>query len=82
MQYNTELPLSKSNENFIEKLTPKASLMFSPNETKNLINDNIRVDANKIFSLNRIVNNETVEGGTSLTYGISYVKKINKTIKN
>ena len=49
--------------------------MFSLNETKNLVNDNIRVDANKIFSLNRIVSNETVEGGTSLTYGISYSKK-------
>ncbi len=75
LQYNTQLPLSKSNSNFIEKLIPKASLMFSPNETKNLVNDNIRVDANKIFSLNRIVSNETVEGGSSLTYGISYSKK-------
>ncbi len=75
LQYNTELPLSKSTKNFIEKLTPKASLMFSPNETKNLINDNIRIDANNIFSLNRIISNETVEGGSSLTYGISYSKK-------
>ena len=50
-QYNAELPLSRSNSNFIDKLTPKASLMFSPNETKNLVNDNIRVDANKIFHL-------------------------------
>ncbi len=74
-QYNTQLPLSKSNSNFIDKLTPKASLMFSPNETKNLVNDNIRVDANKIFSFNRIVSNETVEGGSSLTYGVSYSKK-------
>ena len=38
-QYNAELPLSRSNSNFIDKLTPKASLMFSPNETKNLVND-------------------------------------------
>ncbi len=74
-QYNAELPLSRSNSNFIDKLTPKASLMFSPNETKNLVNDNIRVDANKIFSFNRIASNETVEGGSSLTYGVSYSKK-------
>ena len=78
LQYNTKLPLSKSSPNFIDKLTPKASLMFSPNKTRNLVNDNIRVDANKIFSLNRIVSKETVEGGSSLTYGISYSKKNKK----
>ena len=54
--------------------------MFSPNETKNLSNNYLRVDASKIFSFNRIANNETVEGGGSITYGLSYNKR-NKTDK-
>ena len=78
--YNIKFPLSKENFTFTENLTPKISFMFSPNETKNLSNNYLRVDASKIFSFNRIANNETVEGGGSITYGLSYNKR-NKTDK-
>ena len=40
--------------------------MYSPNKTKNLYNDDKRIDNSNIFSLNRIANNETVEGGHHL----------------
>ena len=42
-------------------------------------NESRRIDANNIFDLNRLGSNDTVEGGTSLTYGFDYVKIIKKT---
>ena len=51
--------------------------MYSPNKSKNLSSDNRRMDTSNIYSLNRIANNETVEGGASLTYGTIF-NKINK----
>ncbi|MDC1025858.1 hypothetical protein OAQ82_02705, partial [Candidatus Pelagibacter sp.] len=80
MQYNMELPLKKESSEFINNLTPKIALMYSPNKSKNLSSDNRRMDASNIYSLNRIANNETVEGGTSLTYGAIF-NKTNKETK-
>jgi LPS-assembly protein len=77
VQYNAKLPLKKENKEFINNFTPKFSLMYSPNKTKNLSLDKRRIDTNNIFSMNRISNNETVEGGASLTYGAIF-NKVNK----
>ena len=77
IQYNMELPLKKENSEFINNFTPKIALMYSPNKTKNLSTINRRMDTSNIYSLNRISNNETVEGGASLTYGAIF-NKINK----
>ena len=41
-------------------------------------NESRRIDANNIFDLNRLGSNDTVEGGTSLTYGFDYVKNNKK----
>ncbi len=80
IQYNAELPLKKENVEFINNFTPKISLMYSPNKTKNLSTENRRMDTSNIYSINRIANNETVEGGASLTYGTIF-NKINKETK-
>ena len=77
MQYNMELPLKKENSEFINNFTPKVALMYSPNKTKNLSSENRKIDTSNIFSINRIANNETVEGGASLTYGTTF-NKVNK----
>jgi len=77
MQYNMELPLKKESMEFINNFTPKVALMYSPNKSKNLSSDNRRMDTSNIYSINRISNNETVEGGASLTYGTIF-NKINK----
>ena len=85
IQYNSSYPLKKEGDYFINNLTPKISLMYSPNKTKNLSDEKKRVDSSKIFSLNRIANNETVEGGASITYGATFNKvnkKNNKDILN
>jgi LPS-assembly protein len=56
--------------------------MYSPNKTKNLSSDNRRIDTSNIFSINRIGNNETIEGGSSLTYGVIFNKINKKTNKD
>ena len=81
MQYNMELPLKKENSEFINNFTPKVTLMYSPNKTKNLNSDYRRMDTSNIYSINRIANNETVEGGASLTYGTIF-NKVNKETNN
>jgi LPS-assembly protein len=82
MQYNMKLPLKKENSEFISSFTPKIALMYSPNKTKNLSSDNRRMDTSNIFSINRIANNETVEGGASLTYGTVFNKMNKETNKD
>ena len=82
MQYNMELPLKKESSEFVNNFTPKIALMYSPNKSKNLSSDNRRMDTSNIYSLNRISNNETVEGGTSLTFGTIFNKTNKKTNKD
>ena len=72
-QFNSSFPMIKNNDSNSKMLTPKISLKISPfNNTKDIRNDEHRVDVNNIFALNRISTNNTVEGGTSLTYGFDY----------
>jgi len=77
IQYNIELPLKKENLETINNFTPKVALMYSPNKTKNISSEKRRINTSNIYSLNRVVNNETVEGGASITYGAIF-NKINK----
>ena len=44
-------------------------MKISPNYTKDNKNDDIKIDTNNIFSINRAVKKDTVEGGLSLTCG-------------
>ena len=69
LQLNSSLPLVKENEKYKKISTPKLSLKISPNYTKDNKNDDIKIDTNNIFSINRAVKKDTVEGGLSLTYG-------------
>ncbi len=71
-QFNSSLPLLKENENFQKILKPKISLKVSPDNTKDMKNDFVRMDVNNIYNLNRLSSSDTVEGGLSLTYGNDY----------
>ena len=77
IQYNAQLPLKKENSDSLNNFTPKIAFMYSPNKTKNLNLEKRRIDTSNIYSLNRVTDNETVEGGTSITYGAIF-NKINK----
>ena len=50
-------------------------MRYSPNNTKNISDKDVRLDYNNIFSLNRIGTNEIVEGGKSVSLGLEYEKK-------
>ena len=72
-QFNSSFPMIKDNDSNSKILTPKISLKISPfNNTRDIRNDEYRIDVNNIFALNRISSNNTVEGGTSLAYGFDY----------
>ena len=76
----SKYPLEKIGIKFDSFLTPIASFRISPDKTKNIRNEDKRIDVNNVFSLNRIGNNDTVEGGYSLTVGNEY--SINDKNKN
>ncbi len=72
-QFNTSLPLIKSNSNYQRLLNPKLSLKFSPGDTKDISKNYNRLDNDNIFDLDRISSSETLEGGFSITYGSDYI---------
>jgi LPS-assembly protein len=75
IKFDNQLPLQKISEKFEKNLIPKLSIMYSPNKTKNMTqNENRIVNINNIYSLNRIGARDTVEGGVSLTFGTEYNK--------
>ena len=78
ISYDIDLPLIKEENDNINLLTPRLSLRFSPNDTKNLKEEDRLLSADNIFSLDRIGFNDSIEGGTSLTLGIDYSKKNQK----
>ena len=58
-------------------LTPKISMRYSPNPTKNISTSDQRLNINNIFSLERVGTNNSIEGGQSLTIGNEY-RRTNK----
>jgi len=71
----TSYPLKKDSEYSRNYLKPIATLRYSPNNTKNISNNDVRLDYNNIFSHNRIGTNEIVEGGKSVSLGVEYEKR-------
>ena len=77
MEFNSSYPLKKFQNNYENILTPKFSLKYSPNSTKDIKKEERRTDVNNIFNINRIMADDTVEGGASFTYGVEFTKLIN-----
>jgi len=72
IQNNLSYPLKKLSGQNTDVLEPKITMKYSPNNNKDLSDTDRRIDINNIFSLNRLGLNETLEGGTSFTYGLDY----------
>ncbi len=68
----TSIPLKRVDDNGDKYLKPIASFRYSPNNTKNISDKDLRLSYDNIFALNRIGTNEIVEGGKSLSLGIEY----------
>ena len=72
LQYNSSLPLLKENDFSRKILKPKISLKLSPNSTKDIRNNYVRMDVNNIYNLDRLSSANTTEGGASITYGSDF----------
>ena len=72
------LPLIKKGDNGSDYLTPKISLRYSPNDTKNIKNEERTLNYENIFSLNRIGFSDNVESGKTATLSLNYNKKDSK----
>ena len=73
-------PLFKKDENNSKYLTPILSLRYSPNKGLNLINDNVLIKYEDLFSLDRIAD-DTIEAGAAATLGLEY-KKIDNFMRS
>ena len=71
--FTSSYPLKKISKNFSRFLTPKISFKYSPNSTKNITNEDVRIDVDSAFSLNRIQSNDSIEGGGSMTVGSDFL---------
>jgi LPS-assembly protein len=78
LQYKIDYPLKKTTEISDSYFSPILSLRFSPNQTKDISDDDKRINFNNIFSFNRIKRNDTVESGASITIGSEYSRKDKK----
>ena len=74
IEYNSSYPLEKKTSSYSNILKPIISARYSPNNSKNMRHDDRRIDANSLFSLNRIGSNDSVEGGGSLSFGTEFYK--------
>ena len=55
-EYNTSYPLIKKSERFNTTLGPLMTFKYSPNNSKNMADDDKRLDINNIFAFNRSFN--------------------------
>ena len=60
--FKTEYPLIKK-EGFNDYLKPIVAAKFSPNNSKDISNKDLRLSYDNIFSLNRISSNRNIEEG-------------------
>ncbi len=72
LMYNISYPLLKRSELNNNIFKPIISFRYSPNKTKNVSDDNLRLDVSSMNSFNRIYSADGVEGGQSATVGFEY----------
>ena len=84
-QTNYTFPLQKQSEKFSKIITPKFSLKVSTPHTKDVSKDDVKINYDNIYNINRLGLDEINEGGISATYGYEYTKidksNLNQKIK-
>ena len=73
-QSNYTYPLQKQNDKFNYTLTPKFTLNLSTPHTKDIHKNNVKINYDNIYDINRLGLDEVNEGGLSVTYGYEYTK--------
>ncbi len=76
----TSLPLIKINDEYSNSIIPKISFRYNPTDMKDYSESDRYIDANNIFSLNRLAISDSYESGQSLTIGVDYKKETIKDI--
>ncbi len=72
----SSLPLIKfEDNNIINSITPRVSLRYNPTDMKNHSSKSRTINADNIFSLNRLGIGDSYESGRSLTLGVNYKKE-------
>ena len=72
LNFQTSFPLSKINSTSIEKIIPKLSLRINPANNMKENSGGGTINADNVFSINRLGINDSYEGGKSLTLGLDY----------
>ncbi len=76
LEIGTSFPLiKKENKNILNSITPKISLRYNPTDMKNYTNISRTINADNIFSINRLGIGDSFESGRSLTLGFDYKKE-------
>jgi len=73
-QTNYTYPLQKQTNEFNHTLTPKLTLNLSLPHTKDVHKNNVKINYDNIYDINRLGLDEINEGGFSATYGYEYTK--------
>ncbi len=72
VQINSSFPLLKDDKKYKKILNPKLAFKISPDHTKDIRHDDNKIDINNLYSFDRNIGKDYVEGGISLTYGSEY----------
>ena len=73
-EINTSLPLGKKNDSFEHIIEPKISFRWNPGDMKDYKTTKRLINADNVFSINRLGLSDSFEGGKSLTLGLNYKK--------
>ena len=73
--FKTEYPLMKKTMNYSDYFSPIIVTKFSPNNSKDISNNDLRLSYDNIFSFNRISSDRNIEEGRSLSFGFEYSRK-------
>ena len=79
--YEITYPVKKEMIKYNNIFTPILSLRYSPSATRDLRNVDRRISIANIYSIDRLGEDDSIEGGQSATYGASF-KKIDKFDKD
>ena len=74
---DAKLPMQKRIDNYTHYLNPILSFRYSPNGNDNLSSEDIKLNYNNVFELNRINSTTEVEGGEAVSIGLDFQRKNN-----
>ena len=73
-EINTSLPLGKKDKGFEHIIEPKISFRWNPGDMKDYKSTKRLINADNVFSINRLGLSDSFEEGKSITLGINYKK--------